>query len=159
MDRAELEGYLIGVERRLAERTAEGPVDPELGRELAEARTALRAGRLREADERLRRLDGRLDALRPEMEMVDRPRGLVGYVPKGDRGVPPTPEEDALANRIRLVGRLASLRAAEGREVAGALAALRRAQTAYDRGDREEARRALDAAHRALDEPRTRPGG
>lgn len=151
MDRDDLEGYLVGVSRRLEERTAAHGPDPALVEELAAARKALHAGRLSEADRKLRALDARLDADRPEVEMQDHPRGLIGYVPKGDRGVPPTAEEEPLANRIRLIGRLATVRAAEGRDVTVARRLLTEAQAAYDAGDRPLARRKVDDAHRRLD--------
>ena len=151
-ERDDLEGYFVGVARRVEERRAEAPLEPAVDTELKAARAALDAGRLAEADERLRALDGLLDARTPEMEMLDRPRGLVGYVPLGDRGVPPESEEEPLANRIRLVGRLASLRASEGTDVREARRELARAQAAYDAGDRPAARAAVDRAHRWLDE-------
>ena len=152
MDRDDLEGYFVGVGRRIAERRTEGELDASFNAELAKARAALNGGRLEEADRILRALDARLDVLTPEMEMLDRPRGLVGYTPIGDRGVPPSIEEEPLANRIRLVARLASLRESEGRDVRAARRHLADARSAYESGDRPAARRSLDEAHRLLDE-------
>ena len=156
MDRDELEGYLVGVARRLEELEV---AEPPLTAALAEARRSLRAGRLADADRQLRAIDAALDRRRPEMEMLDRPRGLVGYTPKGDRGVPPGPEEEPLQNRLRLVGRLASLREAEGHEVGEARRLLTEAQRAYDAGDRATARRRVDDAHRILDPTGREPRG
>ncbi|HTT26758.1 MAG TPA: hypothetical protein VMH90_07355, partial [Thermoplasmata archaeon] len=115
--REDLEGYLVGVRRRVGERRTAGTIDPALGAELRAAEASLRAGELAEADRRLRRLDARLDELTPEVEMTDRPRGLVGFRTVGDPGVPPGPEEDPLANRLVLVGRLAAVRESQGRPV------------------------------------------
>ena len=150
-DRDELEGYLVGVGRRLEEVRSAGQPDPDLEATLRKARVAVHANALDEADRLLRSIDAALDARRPEMEMLDRPRGLVGYTPIGDRGVPPGPEEEPLANRMRLVARLASLRESEGRDVGTARRHLREADAAYRAGDLAVARRCLDAAHRILD--------
>jgi hypothetical protein len=148
---SDLEGYLEGVTRRLAERRQAGTPEPELEAALTGARAALRRKAWSEADARLRAIDARLDAGREEMELTEHPRGLVGYVALGSRGVPPASEEEALANRIRLLVRLASVRRSVGGEVDTALRHLEAARRAYDTGDRATARREADAAHRLLE--------
>jgi predicted lipid-binding transport protein (Tim44 family) len=65
--------------------------------------------------------------------------------------VPPGPEEERLANRIRLVGRLAAVRESSGADVRQVREHLTAAQTAYDRGDRNAARREVDRAHQLLE--------
>jgi hypothetical protein len=147
----DLEGYLTGVRIRLTERRAAGDVDASLDRELARAEAALQSGALDVADQLLRALDERLDALTPEVEMLDRPRGLVGFTTVGDPGIPMGAEEDPIANRLILVGRLATLRASQGREVGLALRLLAEARQAHTAGDRPAARRAVDRAHALLE--------
>ncbi|MCI4367917.1 MAG: hypothetical protein L3K08_09200, partial [Thermoplasmata archaeon] len=132
----DLEGYLVGVERRVAERKADGTGAPSLEADLARARSALRGGDLVEADRRLRDLDERLDAILPEVEMTDRPRGLVGFRTVGDPGVPLGREEDPIANRLLLVGRLATIRDSQGIDVREARRLLAEAEAAYRDGDR-----------------------
>lgn len=147
--REELEGYLEGVRVRLAPPEIEERA--ALLAEWARARDALRAGRLAEAEALLRTIDGALDAQRLETVVVERPRGLTGYRTLGGAEVPPGPEEEALANRIRLIGRLATVRAAAGGDVVAVRGDLAKAQAAYARGDRAEARRLVDRAHGRLE--------
>lgn len=147
----ELEGYLEGVRRRVGERRALGPIDPDWVRRLSDAEQALRAGDLEVADRILRALDAVLDSLREEVELTERPRGLVGYVPRGNRGVPPGPEEEALANRIRLVVRLLAVRESEGLVLEEARRGLERARQAYAAGDRATARLEVDRAHELVE--------
>lgn len=148
---SDLEGYLEGVRRRLAERRAAGRPEAALEQQLEEARGSLRRRALAEADRRLRAIDAALDLGREERELTDRPRGLVSYVPLRGRGVPPGSEEEGLANRIRLLGRLAAVRRAGGVGIEAALRHLAAAQRAYDEGDRATARREADEAHRLLE--------
>jgi hypothetical protein len=148
---AELEGYLEGVARRLAERRRDGTPSPELEARWAEAKATFRRRDGEATDRILRGIDAELDALHVEQELTEIPRGLVGYTPKGDRGAPPGPEEEPLANRLRLLVRLAALRQASGHDVGAALAGLARAQAAYAAGDRVLARREADDAHRRLE--------
>jgi hypothetical protein len=148
---AELEGYLEGVARRLHELRQAGTPREDLEEQWRNARSAFRAGQLPTTDRVLRAVDAELDLQRTEQELTEIPRGLVGYVAKGDRGTPPGPEEEPLANRLRLLARLAGLRQAQGHDVAEAIRGLDRAQTAYRRGDRVEARREADRAHALLE--------
>ncbi|MCI4360449.1 MAG: hypothetical protein L3J91_01980 [Thermoplasmata archaeon] len=112
---------------------------------LAEAKRLLVSGRLAEAEATLVAIDAALEHAEGEPELSDFPRGLVGYIPTGDRGHPTTDEEEPMANRIRLVARLIEVRRSEGRDVEAWIAALRAAQSAYLDGDRARARRLCDA--------------
>ncbi|MGI0053754.1 MAG: hypothetical protein ACRECR_05825, partial [Thermoplasmata archaeon] len=80
---------------------------------------------------------------RGESELAEFPRGLVGYVPRGDRGDPPG--EDPLANRIELLGRLLPLARLGVADGIRARAELAEAVEALRRGDRESARRRADS--------------
>jgi hypothetical protein len=155
----DLEGYVVGVRRRIEERRAEGAIPPDLERDLAVAESMLRAGDLAGADAELRRLDERIDALTPEVEMTDRPRGLVGFRTTGEPGVPLGREEDPIANRWVLVGRLATIRESQGHDVAEARRLLAEAERAYEAGDRPGARRAVDRAHGLLENGEGSVGG
>lgn len=149
----ELEGYLEGVRARLALLPPSGPGTPGLRSQWERAREALRRGRSEEADRGLRSIDEALDRLRSETTVFQRPRGLTGYTPIGDREVPPGPEEEPLENRLRVLTRLSGVRASEGRDVGPVLRALASARAALDRGDPAVARQYLDTALDALSGP------
>lgn len=76
---------------------------------------------------------------RGEGEVTQWPRGLLDYRSVGPEDTPPSPEEDRLANRIALAARLLSIRRSEGREIDGAIEALRAAERALAAGDRATA--------------------
>lgn len=147
--RDELEGFLEGVRLRLVELPAEARAPAK--QRLAEAERLLQAGALRDAEAALSALDAELDARQEEPELAEFPRGLVSYVPLGDRGTPTPEDDEPIANRIRLVSRLIEVRRAEGRDVAGWVAALTEARAAYAAGDRAAARRRCDAVLRAVE--------
>jgi hypothetical protein len=139
----EVEGFLDGLTLRVdhsptEERTRHLPA-------LAEARGHLAQGHLVEAEALLVGIDRALDESEGEPELSEFPRGLVSYVPTGDRGLPTSDEEEPTANRIRLVARLIEVRRSEGRAVESWVGALRAAQDAYADGDRKRARRLCDA--------------
>lgn len=148
---AEVEGFLIGIDRRLqAESTPEGP-DPTAARLAAEGRAAAATGDWARAEALLEAAGAQLDALRPEPRLREWPRGLVEYVPTGRPEAESTTEEDPLFNRLLLVQRLLGVRAAEGFRGAGVVETLRAAEAAYRAGDRPRARRLVDEAHAVLD--------
>lgn len=81
---------------------------------------------------------------RGEGEVTEWPRGLVDYVPNGDPGGPPSPEEDRDLNRLRLASRLLGFARAEGFAVDGAVRRLNEADRAFRDGDRAAGRRLVD---------------
>jgi hypothetical protein len=147
--RDEVEGFLDGV----AHRVASAPSDHRAswGAELARARRLLASGDLVGTAAVLTALDQVIDAYEGEPELAQFPRGLVGYLPVGDRGHPTPVEDEPIANRLKLLGRLLEVRRSEGRNVDGPLATLREAELAYRSGDRTAARRLGDEAHRTLE--------
>ncbi len=150
---AEVEGFLAGVEHDLAQLRTEGTPDLESEGELARARDLLRKGERGPAAGAAARIDDRLRARRGESELTEFPRNLIAYVPRGDPGNPPGPEEDPLRNRHRLVLRLADLTPVPPADRERALRELTAAGADLARGDRRSARRRIDEAHRLL-EPR-----
>ena len=154
---AEIEGFLIGIERRLQTEGSPNAPDPEAARLAREARTALAAGKAGTAEELLEAAGARLDALRPEPRLREWPRDLVEYVPKGRAESDGSVEEDALFNRLLLVQRLLTVRASQGAEVAGLVRRLRSAEEAFRRGDRARARQLVDEVHDAIDPGRRPP--
>lgn len=156
-DRHELEGFLAGTRHALALARRDGRPRPELESVLTEAAGRLARGDLAAAAERVGAVDAVLRGERAESELTEFPRGLIGYVPRGDPGVPRTDEEDPLANRIRLLARLADVAALGASELEAARGELRAAEAALRGGDRAAARRAADAAHRII-EGAARPG-
>jgi hypothetical protein len=149
--RDELEGFLEGVATRLHLRAKEGRPEPEAQELLARARRALDSGSLADAESHLVAASRRLDAGESELELSERPRGLVDYVPRGDRGRPPERGEEPLSNRLLIVQRLYSVVAASGRPVGNLATTLARAERAYVAGDRGLARRLCDEVHAELD--------
>jgi hypothetical protein len=152
--REDVEGFLEGVDYRV--RQFRGAERPELDSDLARARSAVDAADLATGEAILLAIDRRIDGLEGERELAEFPRGLVDYVAVGDRGHPTPNEEDPLANRIRLVGRLLDVRRSQGRDVGGATRTIREAEAALGRGDRGAARSLCDAAHAAAES--TAPG-
>lgn len=147
--REEVEGFLAGVSHRVAR--ASGPEARALAEELERARAAWVAGRWDEAEQRLSAIEEQMDAKVGEPELNEFPRGLVGYVPRGDRGIPTPVDDDPLANRLLLVRRLRDVVLAAGRPVDAADRLLTGAETALSAGDRAEARRRVDSAHALLE--------
>jgi hypothetical protein len=147
--RDEIEGFLEGVTLRLDQSPREEQARHRAA--LTEAQHLLHRGRLVEAEALLVAVDAALESAEGEPELSEFPRGLVGYVPTGDRGHPTPEDEEPTANRIRLVARLIEVRRADGREVEGWVAALRAAQGAYAEGDRPRARRLCDAVLREVE--------
>jgi hypothetical protein len=148
-EREEVEGFLEGVTLRLAHASV-----AERGRHdasLSKAKRCLERGDLVGAESRLVAIDSALQAAEGEPELSEFPRGLVGYVAKGDRGHPTRDDEEPLANRIRLVARLIEVRRSEGRDVEEWVRALGEAQRAYTEGDRPTARHRCDAVLREVE--------
>lgn len=156
--RDELEGFLEGVAYRVRRRAEEGRPQAESERLLASARAALTAGDLEAVERDLRAADRHLDRDETELELSEHPRGLVGYVPRGERGRPPERAEEPLSNRLVIVERLLSVVAARGERVEVLAAELARAEQAYLAGDRELARRLCDRVHAELDRLVESPG-
>ena len=148
-EREEVEGFLEGVTLRLAHASSEDRA--RHGAALAEAQHCLNRGQLVEAEALLVAIDAALETAEGEPELSEFPRGLVGYVPKRDRGHPTPDDEEPIANRIRLVARLIEVRRSEGRDVEEWVGALRNAQGAYSSGDRPKARRLCDAVLREVE--------
>ena len=148
--REEVEGFLEGVTLRLAHASSEDRA--RHGPTLAEAKHCLNRGQLVEAEALLVAVDSALEAAEGEPELSEFPRGLVGYVPTGDRGHPTPEDEEPVANRIRLLARLIDVRRSEGRDVARWVRALGEARAAYDAGDRPGARRRCDAILREVED-------
>ncbi|HTT34971.1 MAG TPA: hypothetical protein VMH78_03775 [Thermoplasmata archaeon] len=154
---SELEGFLVGVEHRWAERLRVGRGDPRIARAVADARAAWAGARWAEAEARLTEADRLLDETAPEMALQPTRAGPVAHVPIGDPGVPPPEEEEPTANRILLVQRLLAVASAQGVRVDDLVPRMGDAWTAYRANDRTTARRIADAVHAALDD-RYRPG-
>jgi hypothetical protein len=149
----ELEGFRDGLAHRAERHRREGRSVDRAETELRRAADALAHRRWADAEAALLAADDLLDALEPEMDLRERPRGFVDYRPRdGDPGVPPERDEEPIANRLLLVQRLLGLRRAQGVPVDDVVRTLREAEVAYARGDRELSRRAIDRAHRLLDE-------
>jgi hypothetical protein len=138
-DPSELEGFLIGVRHRLAERRSRGSPQEALERRTDEAAAAIGRGELTAAESALLAVADRLDADEPDPELREFPRGLVDYDAGADRGAPTSEEEDAVQNRLLLAERLMAVGVSEGLDVSGARQTLLRARTAFDDGDRSEA--------------------
>lgn len=145
---SELEGFLAGLRHRLAA----GPDDPGLRRRLAEAELALTAHAPERALAILSEVEDRLDAREPEEELRERPRGLVSFRrPTADPLAPTPAEEDPLANRLLLVGRLLAVRARAGDRVDDLVAKLRRAEAERRAGRPAVAKKLVDEVHDVLD--------
>ena len=149
LDRREIEGFLEGLTLRVAK--SDPPERERLRPDLEEAGRRLDQGELTEAEEILVRIDRALDESEGEPELSEFPRGLVSYVPTGDRGHPTPEEEEPIANRIRLVSRLIEVRRSQGRDVQPWVGALNAARDAYASGDRARARRLTDEVLRAVE--------
>jgi hypothetical protein len=150
---AELEGFRVGLVHRLETRRRAGRPHPEAERELVRGTAALERGNWSEAEAALTEADDLLDRDEPEPELRERPRGLVGYVPRdGDWGAPTPREEEPLANRLVLVQRLLTIRRAHGDPMDDLVSLLREAEAAYLRGEFVVARERINRVHRALDE-------
>jgi hypothetical protein len=132
-------------------RRREGRQEKKAEALLREAGRRLEEGRLVEAEATYAAADQLLDAQEPEVELIDYPRGLVGYVPLGERGAPPERDEEQLSNRLLLIQRLLTVRRSEGREVDRFLPRLNAAELAYVKGDRVTARRLVDEVHSDLE--------
>lgn len=145
----EIEGFLVGVAHRVA--AVAEPERAVLLADLERARAARDAGDLATAEATLLTLERRMDELEGEPELAEFPRGLVGYVPLGDRGHATPPEEDPLRNRVVLIERLRDVRASAGWEVEPSSVLLREARAALDAGDRTTARARVDRAHALLE--------
>lgn len=143
----------MGVAHRAA-----GSTDPIVVGGLAEARRAVDAGDWPAAEEALIRVDDRLAAGVREMALQPTSKGPVAHVPIGDPGVPPPRDEEPLSNRLLLVGRLAAVERARGRDMTDVLRILEAADAAYREGDRRRARALLDEAHERLDHAREPTG-
>ncbi len=154
---AEVEGFLEGVRHRLKRRREAGTPDVDAERLFEEAQAATRRGDWPLAEERLHAADARLDAAEPERALSEWPRGLVGYVPRGEVGVPPEREEEPIANRLLLVHRLLEVRRSEGWNVEALYRLLAAAEEAYRAGDRARARALGDEVHRRLEGPAPEP--
>jgi hypothetical protein len=147
----ELWGFLTSVEHRLAARRRAGHAEPEWEAKARRARTFAEAGRWSQAERLMRTVDAHLRSTEPEAELREFPRGLVGYVPQGERGAPTPEEEDALRNRVAIASRLLDLRRGEGYDVTEPWRELRDAEAALRAGDRRTARQRCDAALGALE--------
>ncbi|HEV2317675.1 MAG TPA: hypothetical protein VGV89_08905 [Thermoplasmata archaeon] len=134
--------------RRLRE---QGSPEARLESQLETVRRMLRSGDLRAAAEGLTSVDEELARRRGESELTEFPRGLVGYVPIGDRGRPLEPEDEAIAHRRRLVLHLTDLTPLAPEERQGILSTLREAERAIEARDRTRAKRLVDEAHTRLE--------
>ncbi len=81
---------------------------------------------------------------RGEGEVVEWPRGLVSYVPRGRADADPSPEEDRTANRLVLASRLLGLLRARGEPVDREILRLRAAERAFAARDRKTATELVD---------------
>ena len=149
VDRDELEGFLEGVTRRLA--TAPVVLHSHLQAALERARQELARGELELAQATLQQIDDRLAEAVEEPELAEFPRGLLRYDPIGPRGAPRPEEEDPVANRLRLLGRLLAVRASQGMDVTRWVTRLRDAEAALEAGDRARARALGEQVHDALE--------
>ena len=147
----DLEGFLAGLRALAESRRRAGEPDATASPRLEEGARLLALGRLAEAEAALRSAEERFAERTPEVELVEFPRGLVGYVPAGQRGAPPEREEDQLSNRLLLVQRLVTVRRREGGQVDELVARLNEAESAYLRGERTRARRLVDSVQDDLD--------
>jgi hypothetical protein len=147
----ELQGHLAGLEHALELARRSGEANPTLASALVGARAALARGERREAERLLEEVARALEAGQQESELTEFPRGLVDYVPKGERGRPPSEEEDALQNRQRLVLHLADLAPLLPEERAAVQRDLEEARAALARPDRNRARELIDRAHRRVE--------
>ena len=148
LSRAELEGYVEGLRARL--RAAESP-RPDVESILRDAGAALEHGELAEAERLLQQADAAIGPRRTDVEIFQRPRGLVGYRSSTGPEEPVTLDEEPLANRMLIVGRLLAVQQSRGAEVGGLVARLHGAEAAYRAGDRATAKRETDAVHEALE--------
>lgn len=140
----EVWGFLAGVEHQLAERRRAGTPEPEWEAQVRRARDSAEAGDWLYAERVLDEVDRHLGETEREEQLREFPRGLVDYVPVGDAGTPTPEEEDSLANRLVLAGRLLELRRSEGFETSPWSAQLLEAETAYRAGDRKAAKNLVD---------------
>jgi hypothetical protein len=96
---------------------------------------------------------------RGEGEVTQWPRGLTGYVSKGPAEETPSADEDRVANRLKLAGRLIAVLRSQGHEVDPWIRRLREAEAALRSGDRAGAVAHLDRLlgdlERASPPPRT----
>jgi hypothetical protein len=149
--REELEGFLEGLTERARTWKREGRLPSDVEGLLEDGRRRILEGKLVEGESSLLAADRRMAALSPEVELMEYPRGLVGYVPRGERGAPPQRDEEQLSNRLLLVQRLLVVRRGEGREVDTLVQRLNEAEAAYLAGDRALARRLIDDVQDRLD--------
>ncbi|MGI0131573.1 MAG: hypothetical protein ACREDK_00515 [Thermoplasmata archaeon] len=147
----ELDGLLEGLRALAATRRREGRADASAEKLLVRAADALHHHRDPEAETFLLTAERILREQSPEVELLEFPRGLVGYVPSGERGAPPQRDEEQLSNRLLLVQRLLAVRRAEGASLDDLVERLNEAEAAYRKGDRSTARRLVDAVHDRLD--------
>lgn len=147
-DDPDLLGFMAGLRHRLA-----GPeADRALARRLDDAETALRAGQTARARTILIGVADILDSRRAEPELRERPRGLLAFRTAGDEPVQPTPaDEDPVANRLVLVGRLLAVRGPAVAHRDELLRQLRAAEAEHRAGRTEAARRLIDEVHAQLD--------
>ncbi|MCI4368157.1 MAG: hypothetical protein L3K09_01145 [Thermoplasmata archaeon] len=149
--REELSGLLEGVRHRLAEferRSGTASADRKV---LGEARRSIEHGRLEEAEAALIALDRRIPR-EEEVELMQKPRGLVGYVPRGSKGAPPAREEEPLSNRMTLLQRIYALQQSRGHDVEPLLPDLHAAERAYARGEWGLVKQICDRVLGALEE-------
>jgi hypothetical protein len=142
---ADLEGLLAGLTHRLSS-VPSGPGHATVVRLAEEGRVAMRQGKRADALAVLLRAHEILDSEEPEQELREFPRGLIAYLPRGDRGVPAGPDEDAVANRLRLALRLAAVRRRDGVDTGPIEERLREAESFYRAGERTAAVRSINAA-------------
>jgi hypothetical protein len=142
---------LASIEHRLEARRKAGFPEPEWEARARHARAEADSGRWVDAEGTMREIDGHLRATEPERELQEFPRGLVGYVPVGERGAPVEEEEDPVANRLALASRLLTVKQSEGWDVSDALESLQEAQAAYRAGDKRNAQRLCEAAVHRLE--------
>jgi hypothetical protein len=153
----ELEGFGTGLAHALELRRRRGAPLPAAERLLLEAERQMARGNLVGAEASYAEVDDLLAASESELELTERPRGLVAYVGRGPQGIEPPREEEAVSNRLTLVHRLFAVRRAAGVAVDDLLPLLEAAEQAYRSGDRRKARELGDRVHAELD--RRRPGG
>ena len=149
---------MAGLSHRLANAPA-GPAREAASVFAEQGRSALRRQAWVEAREALLAAHEQLDAVATETELREFPRGLVGYVPRGDRGVPVGAEEDPVANRLRLALRLATVLHRDGIPTERIEERLREAETQFDAGDRAAAVRTTNEALGLIERARRTPTG